>query len=283
MRGEGCAAHTVCGAAHGVCGVARGVCGAARGVGSVAREVCGVVRGVCGAARGVCGVVRGVCGAARGVCGAARGVCGVVRGVCGAARGVCCVARGVCGAVREVCCVTLRDPSRVTVAFEGRHGDETLLRPGIAVESAPIPARDPPYDVTPHAGSTVERHDSGGVAVRCPDCTDPQYRSMMGPDGYIELRGSPGHTLDWRPSGLAMRFDFAEMVPCRRGHLCERPNLSLLLETPADNVVSIHHQRRVARAHNEMSGARIDILVGVALAVVGLVVPFMAEQNVATN
>jgi hypothetical protein len=118
-------------------------------------------------------------------------------------------------------------------------------------------------------GSVVSRSE-GAVTASCPTCAWDETRTLVGPAGEIDMPGAPDRVTR---RGDTLRMDFAYVAPvhCRRGGgLCEHELYDVMLDMPRDNVTSIDYEKRVAKAHGELIGAKIGLVTGILFAGMGL-------------
>jgi hypothetical protein len=175
-----------------------------------------------------------------------------------------------CIAYDETVHVRVRDPAAVTVAVDTPAGERTLVGVGSGgADESPVPGTAPPYLENARDGASLERRGTDVVAV-CTWCEWPRERTVIAGAGAIELAGTPRMV---RRIGdrTRMTYRYVAMLPCHRHRgLCDRPAFELQLDTPHDNVAEIDFQRRVARDHGELTGAKIAVGWGLAFVASGL-------------
>jgi hypothetical protein len=169
-----------------------------------------------------------------------------------------------CVVYDETVHVHLRDPHAVTVSVATPSGEREL-----AGSAAEIPPTAPPYLEDGRVGASVIR-DSDGITALCPWCEWSGERPVVTSDGEVDLVGTPSHI---RRIGDVTRMTFQYVAPLHchhHGGLCDRPAFELEVDTPHDNVARIEFERRVARDHGELIGAKLGVGWGLLFVTMGL-------------
>jgi hypothetical protein len=179
--------------------------------------------------------------------------------------------------------VRVRDPAAVAVAIETPRGRAWLLAPGGTAKAAEVPPTMPPfYELVKYV--RVDRDPEGWIVATCPRCGVPPEPTVITPFGWITLAGTPPGTIAWREDTVSMRWTKDALFRCRATPspaMCPRPGFSLLLSTPANNVIEVRHQKRVARAHGEDIGASAVVAFGSVFILAGLAIAigFSVDQE----
>ncbi len=166
----------------------------------------------------------------------------------------------------------LHDPAAVAVSVRTPAGERVLLAQG-APGNTEVPQASPPYlREGVREGSLVMRSDAQLIAT-CPTCAYDESRTIVartGEGGELEMPGTL-ERVSRNGDTLRMRYAYVAPVHCHRGGgLCEHELFELMLETPRANVERIDYSKRVAKAHGELTGAKIALGTGLAFVAMGL-------------